>query len=191
MLDERSENKQRVDMIEDELLKWKFKHGSKEALQRIYEKYLDYLLTLAMALLHNSQQAEDIVHDVFVSFAESAPEFKLKGNLKSYLTICVLNRTRDTIRAGKIKSVHARKLEFEDLDFNAPENTIISTEQSRMLNQALAQIPEQQREVIVLHLKGQMKFREIAKLLDESVNTIQGRYRYGLEKLRSLLNGET
>ena len=58
-------------MLEDELLKWRFKRGSKEALQRIYEKYINYLITLAMALLHNPDEAQDAVHDVFVNFAES------------------------------------------------------------------------------------------------------------------------
>ncbi|MEJ2648908.1 MAG: sigma-70 family RNA polymerase sigma factor [Sedimentisphaerales bacterium] len=177
-------------MIEDEMLKWRFKRGSKEALQRIYEKYLNYLLTLAMALLHNQSEAEDVVHDVFVSFAESASDFKLIGNLKSFLTICVVNRARDKIRAGIKESVHPNKRESKDLHFNTPEDSIISTEESRRLNHAIAQIPDEQREVIVLRLKGQMKFREIAKLQGVSVNTIQGRYRYGLEKLRSLLNGE-
>jgi RNA polymerase sigma factor (sigma-70 family) len=177
-------------MIEDELLKWRFKRGSKEALQRIYEKYLNYLLTLAMALLHNQSEAEDVVHDVFVSFAESAAEFKLMGNLKSYLTICVVNRTRDLIRSSVRESILVNKQESTEADFNRPENLIISTEESKRLNRAIAQIPDQQREVIVLRLKGQMRFREIAKLQGVSVNTIQGRYRYGLEKLRSFLNGE-
>jgi len=58
-------------MIEDELLKLRFKAGSVDALQRIYEKYRDYLLTLAMALLNDGATAEDVLHDVFVSLAQS------------------------------------------------------------------------------------------------------------------------
>jgi RNA polymerase sigma-70 factor (ECF subfamily) len=177
-------------MIEDELLKWRFKYGSREALQRIYEKYLNYLLTLAMALLHNNSEAEDVVHDVFISFAESVKDFKISGDLKSYLTTCVINRSRDRIRSGTRESIRANKLESAETDFNRPENPIISSEESMRLNHAIAQIPLEQREVIVLRLKGQMKFREIARMQGVSINTIQGRYRYGLEKLRSLLNSE-
>ena len=58
-------------MIEDELLKWKFKAGSKDALRHIYEKYRNYLLTLAMALVNDAGLAEDIVQDVFVAFAHA------------------------------------------------------------------------------------------------------------------------
>ena len=52
----------------------------------------------------------------------------------------------------------------------------------------LAQLPYEQREVIVLHLHQEMRFREIAEALSLSINTVQSRYRYGLEKLRTILN---
>jgi DNA-directed RNA polymerase specialized sigma24 family protein len=54
----------------------------------------------------------------------------------------------------------------------------------------LIKVPFEQREVIVLHLYGEMKFREIATLQAVSLKTIQSRYRYGLDKLRSILNSE-
>ena len=177
-------------MIEDELLKWRFKRGSKDALRRIYEKYLNHLLTLAMALLNDTGRAEDVVHDVFVSFAGSAKDFKLGGNLKSYLTTCVMNRARDRIRANRRNPTPLDAAEFISSDLNGPDHAIICSEESQRLNRAIAQLPNEQREVIALRLKGEMTFREIARLHDVSVNTIQGRYRYGLNKLRSVLNGE-
>jgi RNA polymerase sigma-70 factor (ECF subfamily) len=75
-------------------------------------------------------------------------------------------------------------------NLNGPDHAIISSEEAQRLNQAIAQLPSEQREVIALRLKGKMTFREIAKLHNVSVNTIQGQYRYGLNKLRSVLNGE-
>ena len=82
-------------MLEDELLKWKFRRGSREALAHIYEKYLDPMLTLAVGLLNNTAQAEDVVHDVFVSFAKSAGDFRVRGSLSGYLATSVVNRVRD------------------------------------------------------------------------------------------------
>jgi RNA polymerase sigma factor (sigma-70 family) len=177
-------------MIEDELLKWRFKLGSRDALRRIYEKYLNHLLTLAMALLNDAHAAEDVVHDVFVSFAESAEGFKLKGNLRSYLTTCVVNRSRDRIRANQRKPSPLDGTELISSDSDGPAQAIISSEQAQRLNLAIAQLPDDQRQVIVLRLKGQMKFKDIAKMEGASVNTVQGRYRYGLNKLRSILDGE-
>jgi len=53
-------------MLQDKLLIWQFNRGRKEVLQRIYEKYKDDLVTLAVALLNDVSSAEDVVHDVFV-----------------------------------------------------------------------------------------------------------------------------
>ena len=87
-------------MLEDELLKWKFRRGSRDALARIYEKYLDSMLTLAAGLLNDASAAQDVVHDVFVSFAKSAPAFRLRGSLSGYLATSVVNRVRDYQSAG-------------------------------------------------------------------------------------------
>jgi RNA polymerase sigma-70 factor (ECF subfamily) len=186
-------------MIEDKLLIWRFKRGSSDALCRIYNKYKGNLLRLASALSNDQNAAEDIVHDFFVSFAQSPEKLKLNGSLKSYLATCVVNRVRNANKAkqrqsalGRLPVEAAGLNETESAESNSkrPEQWIIDSEQLRQLNDALAQLPEQQREVIILHLQGGMKFKAIAELQDVSINTVQSRYRYGLDKLRSILDSE-
>jgi len=67
---------------------------------------------------------------------------------------------------------------------------MIFGEQLRRLNEALAQLPYEQREVVLLRIYSGLKFKAIAESQGVSINTVQGRYRYGLDKMRSLLNGE-
>ena len=86
-------------MLEDRLLIWRFKQGSGAALERIYEKYCAILTTVAASLLHDRSGAEDVVHDVFVAFAQAPDRLSLKGSLKAYLATCVLNRARDRLRS--------------------------------------------------------------------------------------------
>jgi len=177
-------------MLEDKLLVLKCRHGNKEAMCRIYEKYKDYLLTLAKGLLGEQATAEDVVHDVFVSFARLAGQLKLTGSLRGYLATCVRNLARDKIRA---RTRHAQALDSINpvtLCSDNPARSVIESEQLTRLRQALNQIPYEQRETVMLHLKGGMKFREIARLQGVSLSTIYGRYRYGLDKLRSLMNSE-
>ena len=88
-------------MLEDKLLIRRFKRGSESAFNRIYKKYKNYLLTLATALLYDVSAAEDVVHDVFVSFAKSMEDFELTGSLKRYLAVCVTNRARNINKANK------------------------------------------------------------------------------------------
>ncbi len=176
-------------MFEDELLKLRFKAGSLDALQRIYQKYRDYLLTLAMALLNDGGTAEDVVHDVFVSFAQSGSRFRIHGNLRAYLAACVVNRVRDQIRARKRRGPTLDEEMPLESDFEPPDGRILSDERSRLVARALARLPDEQREVIILHLNGQLKLREIARLQEVPLTTVRGRYRHGIEKLRSILNG--
>lgn len=173
-------------MLEDRLLIWKFKHGSNEALCRIYRKYSDYLLVLAAALLKDVNAAEDVLHDVFCRFIESREKIKLAGSLKSYLGTCVVNLARDKLRARKLQPCELGEATVADT--NAPENCDIFGEEARKLNHAIAQLTYEQQEVIMLHLRGDMKFREIAGLQGISINTVKSRYRYGLEKLRIFLS---
>jgi len=64
------------------------------------------------------------------------------------------------------------------------------SERLERLSSAMASLPYEQREVISLRLEERMTFRRIAGLQKTSVSTVNGRYRYGIEKLRSLLNSE-
>jgi len=176
-------------MFDDQLLKWKFKRGSDEALTLIYEKYLDSMLTLALGLLNDTAAAEDVVQDVFVAFAQSRRSFQIWGSLSGYLATSVVNRARDYRR-------QRRRHAGRDVDARVPaappgpEQAVILTEQAGLLAQAVAELPDEQREVVLLRLKSGLKFRDIAKLQQTSINTVLSRYRYGLERLRSLLDGE-
>ncbi len=178
-------------MLEDRILVWKFKSGSRDAFQRIYEKYESNLLTVAANLLGQSNAAEDVVQDVFISFVQSADRFRLKGSLKGYLATCVANRARDYIRKKqRQKTVTVDQASQIASNSDEPVQLVVNNEQLQHLGQALTQLPYEQREVIVLHLHGSLKFRQIAELQNVSIKTAQSRYRYGLDKLRSILNCE-
>jgi RNA polymerase sigma-70 factor (ECF subfamily) len=74
-------------------------------------------------------------------------------------------------------------------DAATPDQRVLSDERSRLIARALARLPEEQREVIALHLNGQLRLHAVAKLQNVPLTTVRGRYRHGIEKLRSILNG--
>lgn len=176
-------------MLEDKLLLWKLKHGHKDALRLIYEKYKDTLRTIAAAILHDTHAAEDVLHDVFVKFAEKARTLQIHTSLKNYLITCVVNRSRDHFRRQQELTISLDKTPSIP-HFNCPESQMIANEKSQLLTETLARIPYEQREVILLHLNGALSFRQVAKIQQTSLSTVHGRYRYGLKKLQALLNGE-
>ena len=178
-------------MLEDKLLVWKFKRGNWDALSRIYDNYRENLLRLAVSLLNDISAAEDVVQDVFVSFAQSREQFQLTGSLRSYLATCVANRARNKNRDNlRHKTIELDDTKEDVVSSNNPDKWIICEEEIQRLSNAFAQLPNEQREVIALHLQGDLGFKQIGKLQNVSSRTIESRYRYGLDKLRLLLNSE-
>jgi RNA polymerase sigma factor (sigma-70 family) len=177
--------------VEDRLLVWRLNRGDATALSRVYEKYREDLLRLAVSLLNNTATAEDIVQDVFVRFAGSARVFRLTGSLKGYLATCVANAARNALKAGRLRQADpVDESSALAADGDGPEDGLMCSEQFHQVSRALEELPAEQREVVTLRLYGDLPFREIAGWQKTSIKTVQSRYHYGLNRLRSLLNGE-
>jgi RNA polymerase sigma-70 factor (ECF subfamily) len=182
---------EKTQVLSDRTLVRKFQRGDPEALLTIYQRYRDYLLSVAMALVCDLDQAEDAVHDVFVSLARNRREFRLRRNLKACLAVCVANRTRDLRRRRQVRAAVRLDPEGKVVSGSCgPEQTAILKEQCRRLAEALGQLPEAQREVLVLRHKCDLPLREIARLQQTGISTVHARYYRGLDALRALMNGE-
>jgi RNA polymerase sigma factor (sigma-70 family) len=175
-------------MVEDRLLLWRLKNGDEDALCRIYEKYRTRLLKLANALSNDKDLAEDVVQDVFVSFAQSVKGLKVGGNLRAYLATSVANRVRNSFRDDR-SSQHVSLDSADAIAYKSrtPQQWATYSEDMRKVNDTLEQMPYEQREVVLLHVHGGMKFKAISQLRNLSINTVQSRYRYAVEKLRAEL----
>lgn len=176
-------------MLEEQTLVWRLNQGQADALREVYERYKGDLVTLATTLLADKAQAEDVVHDVFVGFLNAPGKMRIKRSLGAFLATCVANRARNhTRRHRRLVGDGGEGLEGMAAREDAPDEVAASGEALREVAAALGQLPYEQREAVMLHLKSGLKFREIARIQAVSINTVQGRYRYGMEKLRTLLN---
>ncbi len=178
-------------MLEDRRLLWRLKRGDKDALRLIYEQYESDLLTLAANLLHDPATAEDVVQDVFIGLVRSVPRLELRRTLRGYLATAVANRVRDHYRRKpQVPLVSLEDAGDVPAGGDGPVQMAIDSEQMQRLRSVLEELPYEQREVIMLRVHAGMKFREIAKHQETSVKTALSRYRYGLDKLRAMLDGE-
>jgi RNA polymerase sigma-70 factor (ECF subfamily) len=145
----------------------------REAVRRLYEEHARGLLAYACSYVTSFATAEDVLHHVFERVLRG--DLSISGGPVAYLYRAVrntaLNKVRD--RAGDV--------EWDDGWLESPagmEHTALE------LQSTLRELPDEQREVIVLHIWGQMSFEEVAEALAISANTAASRYRYGLSKLR-------
>ncbi len=178
-------------VAEDHELVDRLCQGGHDALRQIYEKYKDDLLRIGICMMANRADAEDCLHDVFVSLAANSTRVRPDRNLKGYLVTAMANHSRDRLRKRKrghevdeMASNHGDEMVAKEAD---PAATMVQQEADDQLYRAIAALPAQQRMVITLRLHGEMTFEEIAQREGVSNNTIRSRYRYGLDKLRSSL----
>ena len=158
-------------------------------IESLYRQHGAALLLFAAAITGEHSRAQDALHQVFLKLIAG-------GNLrhvldkKAYLFACVRNallneakvRNRDTALDPDSTRFAAAWFTPPDRDYAAERN----------LRRALSLLPDDQREVIVLHIWGELTFSQIASLLDISPNTAASRHRYALAKLReSMLPGST
>lgn len=171
----------------------RLREGDRSALEHVYLTHKDRLLTLALCLCTDLPLAEDCLQEVFVRLADEAVAGRIRDDLSAYLSACMRNQVRDRLR----RRSRRRRITGENLEVSVavadsldPLEHLAERQESERLVALLGRIPFEQREVIVLHLKDGLTFRAIAEVQTASVNTVQSRYRYGIERLRSLMNEE-
>jgi RNA polymerase sigma-70 factor, ECF subfamily len=149
--------------------------------ERLYEAKSAELLLYGRALGLSHSEAEDVLHDCFLALMRREDE---PNDPQHYAVRAYRNRALN-YRRGFFRRI-VREFEsqrwFERSDSETPAE--------REAMSRLAGLPQEQREVVVLKIWHRYTFQEIAALLGISPNTAAGRYRYGLQKLRTALEGK-
>jgi len=178
-------------MLNDKRLIWRLRRADVDALRQLYDKYKADLLKLAILLTGDVCQAEDVVQDVFLKLVQSFDRICIRGNVRNYLITCLVNRARSLRRgAGQRRETLLETPITHMCPGPRPDQWAVLNEQMQQVGEAMGQLPAEQREVLALRFEAGLEFRQIARLQQVSINTVQGRCRYGLEKLRSVLRSE-
>ena len=164
--------------------------GDRSALGRIYTDLKDDLASAAYHLMGDAASAEDVLQDVFVTLARTAGGIRLRESLRQYLVTCCLNRARDLLRRKAKGPAPVAEPDARPSKSEGPAEAAARRDEAAAVRQALGGLPTEQREVVVLRAYGRLKFREVANVLDISINTAQSRHRYAMAALRERLARE-
>ena len=152
-------------------------------LEPLFERMAPRLFRYASAILGSAADAEEVVQDVLVAYAElkQAP-----GSPEGWLLKATRNAALKQIEGARRRLGLLRKnvvllIPREGAD---PEQAVLAEKASK----ALALLPVEQREAVALHLFEGLTFKEIAEAAEAPLDTIASRYRYGIDKLREILD---
>jgi RNA polymerase sigma-70 factor (ECF subfamily) len=167
--------------------------GDSQALARLYDETAATLLGLALRVLRNQADAEEVILDVFEQVWRTAHSFDAgRGNVWSWLTLLVRSRAIDRLRTAAAKRSRDHVSIEEDWDLASrdplPEHTTIFKQECAQIRNALQLLPNQQREAIELAFYSGLTHVEIASELGLPLGTIKSRIRTGMERLRISLS---
>jgi RNA polymerase sigma-70 factor, ECF subfamily len=166
------------------------KAGQTAALNALYQRYAPIVYGLALQILKDAQEAEDMTQDIFISLWKSDAYDPTRGSLGSYLTTLTRSRSIDKLRS------RGRKLKFlerwgQTIPLDTGPSSLMDQvsfrERSERVREALSQIPENQRQALELVYFGGYSQVEIAQQYEVPLGTVKSWLRLGLVKLRQQL----
>lgn len=159
--------------------------GDREAFARLYSLTRGAVYALALSLLRDAHEAQDVAQDVYVKVWESAPAYRPQGSPMAWLLTVARNLARSRLRQS------GRQIALDEEAWNAIPAAAPDVEDRQLLQGALARLGAEEREIVLLHAVTGLKHREIAQLLELPLSTVLSKYHRGLKKLRAQMKGES
>ena len=166
------------------------KTGQSEALGILYDRYASLVYRLALRILANPQEAEDLTQEIFVSFWRSNSYNPARGSISSFLMTMTRSRAIDKLRSRSTKLKFLQRWSqtiMTQTPTPTPFDTASLSQRSQHVNSALAQLPSSQRQVLEMAYYDGLSQSEIAKVLETPLGTIKTWSRQGLLNLRKNL----
>ena len=154
-------------------------------LENLYDEYAHMLFRYAVTLLGNSEDAEDVVQEVFTRIAQQINHVRRVENPKPYLFTATRNAAFSLLRSRQ-----RRTLLTEAICADLLTSPNVHTPETLLVCQTFTELPVDQREVLVLKVFEAMTFKQIADVVGSSLNTVASRYRYAIEKLRQSMEAD-
>jgi RNA polymerase sigma-70 factor (ECF subfamily) len=164
----------------DDLIRAALGRDDPAAAAILWDRYARDLLAFLQALLCSRHDAEDVLQTAFVRIVRKRRYLANAQSLNGYVFRIARNEAASFARLRRRRNSGDQWLEAVETDARPQEC-------AEELQAALARLPQEQREIVVLKIYRDKTFQEIGEMLELSPNTAASRYRYGIEKLRGIL----
>jgi len=176
---------------DSELIGW-IAQGDPDALDELFRRHRGIAYRVAYRLLNHEADALDAVQDGFANALTHLDRFRGNSSFKTWLLRIVSNAALDLGRQRRRRdSRYSAEVADENNgpadDMPPPEAGLERADLRKRLADALAAIPDQQRQTFALHIDGELSYQEVADTLGISIGTVMSRIFYARKRLQSLL----
>ena len=189
---EQSSHAEQTDLTDVQL--WQAtQQGQTNALGVLYDRHAGLVYGIALKVLGNSQEAEDLTQDIFIKLIDGSSFDPQRGSLRTFLTILTRSRALDRVRSRQRESQRQRDNQSLVVqEFHYPSSVVsveqlFQQEQNQEVRSALAQLSEQQQQLLKMSYYDGLTQAAIAERLNLPLGTVKSKVRRGLLKLRQVL----
>ena len=179
--------------LNDETLLLLIARGHEEALGELYDRYNGLMFSIALEFMGDRALADDILQEVFTKVWSKADTYRPElGEVKIWLASLTRHQAIDMLRKRRLRP-EGHSLDVEAMDFKLasevpnPEEAAARSWQEHRLRQALAELPQEQRQALALAYFGGYTHRQIAEMLNEPLGTVKTRIRSAIHRLRDAM----
>lgn len=196
MSEDKSQENKNASKLEDYELIGKAIKGDQSSYDRLMKKYYKLVHNLIFRMIYNKEDVEDLTQEAFIKAFNSLEKFDHQFAFSTWLYKIASNNCIDYLRKKKLNTISIDKefdSEDEDLRFEIPDNdykpdrNILDRERKKILEDAIASLPEKYKTVILLRHQDEMEYDEIAKKLNIPLGTVKAHIFRGRELLNKYL----
>ncbi|MBP3304399.1 MAG: RNA polymerase sigma factor [Oscillospiraceae bacterium] len=155
--------------------------GSADAMARLYKQAGTSVYAFALSVLKNSQDAEDVLHDCFISIHAAAGSYRAKGKPMAWILTIAKNLCLKRLR----EQSRTVQLNPEDWKDYVDGNPAVTADDKVVIRACMEQLSDEERQIVVLHAVSGFKHREIASLLNLALPTVLSKYNRAIKKLKA------
>lgn len=168
------------------------RQNDESALSELYDRHAPAIMGVAMKILRNREESEDLVHDVFVEAWQRAHTYnEQRGSVRTWLMVRTRSRAIDRLRMLATARRHANEevSSSPEPEATSRDDPSLATDHRRA-RASLLELPDPQREVLELAYFAGLSCTEIARRIDCPVGTVKSRMAAGLSRLRVAFSAE-
>jgi RNA polymerase sigma-70 factor (ECF subfamily) len=174
--------------LEDEVLIYLIAKKQVEALGELYDRYNRLVYSLALYMVGDSVAAEEITQDTFTRLWAQAESYRPEqARVKTWLVSIARNRAIDELRRRKARPTYVMLDDIREVSVNNLEDSVDGRAARVQVRAALAELPSEQKEVMVMAYFGGYSQTEISEQLAMPLGTVKTRMRLAMQKLRRLI----
>jgi len=162
--------------------------GDKEAFAVLVERYTGVLFGTAYLMTRDRSLAEEMVQEALLLAWRAIPGFRKGGNFKAWMVRILVNRTMSERRKRRVMTVYVKEGLEPGADPQRTEELVLEEAERDLIRRAMEELPQEQRELLVLRYYSDLSIREIARALGCREGTVKSRLHRALARLRDILN---